>query len=162
MRDLEKQRAAKRRWKVKHPEWQKSWDAQHPELVAQMARRQATHWNAAHPEQRKAQQRKDSRKRKARKRNAAGSFTEHEFLALKVFYGNKCLCCLRSEDLLRALELRIVPDHVVALAKGGTNDIGNIQPLCHGKGGCNNRKGVKHEDYRGYVNAIDRQPLSVI
>jgi hypothetical protein len=146
---LETQRAAKRRWKAKHPEWQKRWNAEHSELVAQMSRRQAAHWNAAHPEQRKAQQRKDSRKRKAHKRNASGTFTEQEFNILKTFYGNKCLCCLRPERLLNALGIQIVPDHVVALAKGGTNDIGNIQPLCHGKGGCNNRKGVKHEDYRG-------------
>ena len=142
---LETQRAAKRRWKAAHPEYHQKWNAAHPSIGLKAS----TKYNATHPDQRKAQQRKDSRKRKARKRNATGTFTEREFSILKMFYSNKCLCCLRTEGLLNALGLHLVPDHVVALAKGGTNDIGNIQPLCHGKGGCNNRKGVKHEDYRG-------------
>ncbi len=36
-------------------------------------------------------------------------------------------------------------DHVVPLTKGGTDDIGNIQPLC---GACNRKKFVAIIDYR--------------
>jgi hypothetical protein len=47
----------------------------------------------------------------------------------------------------------LVPDHVKAIADGGSNYISNIQPLCHSNkagaiGGCNNAKGAKHIDYR--------------
>ena len=41
-----------------------------------------------------------------------------------------------------------MPDHVLPIARGGSGDVSNIQPLCFGKGGCNNRKSIKHIDFR--------------
>jgi 5-methylcytosine-specific restriction endonuclease McrA len=76
---------------------------------------------------------------------AEGYFSEEEFKAL----GNVCKCCGLVESELVLLGRRLVPDHVIPLAKGGMNYISNIQPLCHGRGGCNNIKGAKHLDYRG-------------
>jgi len=87
----------------------------------------------------------NAHKCRARRLNAIGSFTTKQFRAL----GNICLCCGRNETELAHLGRRLVPDHVVPVARGGSNDISNIQPLCHGKGGCNNHKGVKYIDYRG-------------
>ena len=72
-----------------------------------------------------------------------------EWIALKAFYLNRCLCCGRVEAELLARGLMLVPDHVQPLVMGGMNDRSNIQPLCHGKGGCNNKKGPRHLDYRG-------------
>lgn len=69
--------------------------------------------------------------------SAAGSFTKKEFELLCASYGNICLSCHQRRKLY--------PDHIVPIAKGGTNSISNIQPLC---GRCNSRKGAKVKDYR--------------
>lgn len=61
-----------------------------------------------------------------------------EWTALKEFYGNKCLCCERSD-------LKLTMDHVMPVSMGGRNLIENIQPLC---GSCNSRKNNKTIDYR--------------
>lgn len=52
------------------------------------------------------------------------------------FYQNKCLNC-KSE--------KITLDHVVPLARGGTNHITNFQPLCRS---CNGSKRLKVIDFR--------------
>jgi hypothetical protein len=89
-----------------------------------------------------------SHQRRARQYHSGGTFSLQQWYTLKILFGNKCLECLRTEEELNVLGLKLVPDHVLPLAKGGTNDAFNIQPLCHGKGGCNYRKGVKHIDFR--------------
>jgi hypothetical protein len=38
------------------------------------------------------------------------------------------LCCGRDEKELGCAGLKLVPDHVIALSRGGSNDISNIQP----------------------------------
>lgn len=77
-------------------------------------------------------------RRRALELDAEGSYNAEEFLALCEKYGTVCLCC-RSRD--RAL----TPDHIVPLSRGGSNAIGNIQPLCRS---CNSRKNVKTVDSR--------------
>jgi len=76
-------------------------------------------------------------RRNARKIENGGSFTPEQFTDLCHFYGNVCLCCMKEKDL--------IPDHVIPVVKGGSNDISNIQPLC---AQCNRRKHVKVIDYR--------------
>jgi hypothetical protein len=83
-----------------------------------------------------------------KRRSACGSYTATEWITLKKFHGHRCLCCGKHERTLRKLGRTLTPDHVLPIAKGGGNDISNIQPLCHGRGGCNNRKWTKHVDYR--------------
>lgn len=74
------------------------------------------------------------RNRKARKRNAPGAHSRadiHDILALQ---GGKCGSCrvrLRSKYHV---------DHIMPLAKGGSNDRRNLQILC---AGCNQRKSAK-------------------
>jgi 5-methylcytosine-specific restriction endonuclease McrA len=68
---------------------------------------------------------------------ALGSFTPSEFKALCNQYGNVCLRCRKKRVL--------VADHVIPLARGGKNDITNIQPLCRT---CNGMKGADSTDYR--------------
>lgn len=75
--------------------------------------------------------------RRAKKREAEGRFTGEEWLSLCEKYGNKCLRCGSAQKL--------VADHVIALSKGGSNGIENIQPLCRS---CNAKKWVYHADYR--------------
>ncbi len=77
---------------------------------------------------------------KLRKRGAKGSFTPFEWIALKEQYDSMCLCCKRKEP-----EVRLEADHVIPLAKGGTNYISNIQPLCRN---CNAQKYLSQFDYR--------------
>lgn len=61
-----------------------------------------------------------------------------EWIALKDFYGNKCLCCGKDD-------VNLTMDHVMPVSMGGRNLIENIQPLC---GSCNSRKNNKFIDYR--------------
>jgi hypothetical protein len=77
-----------------------------------------------------------------------GTWTGAEWTALKEFYGNRCLACGLTEDELRLIGRKLSADHVIPVAKGGPNVIGNIQPLCFGKGGCNNKKQAKTTDFR--------------
>jgi 5-methylcytosine-specific restriction endonuclease McrA len=79
--------------------------------------------------------------RKARKTGAGGSFTEVEWQDLKKLYDHRCLCCGRSEP-----SVRLEPDHVIPVTRGGHSKITNIQPLCRS---CNARKGNHNSiDYR--------------
>ena len=78
-----------------------------------------------------------AQKRRALKLRAEGSFSANEFKELCEKYNNLCLCCKEEQKL--------TADHVIALTKGGSNYISNIQPLCRP---CNSSKGVKDTDYR--------------
>jgi len=106
-------------------------------------------WRLANPEKKRAA----CRKRRAMKRGLTEHFDAYQWEIVKAFYGNQCIKCHRGEEELVSLGLHLVPDHVIPLSKGGTDDIGNIQPLCHGRlkgsvGGCNSHKHNKTEDFR--------------
>lgn len=96
--------------------------------------------------------RADQKRRGAGKRSkrfaGEGAHTTQQELELKRFYGNKCLCCGLEESKLPELGRVLAVDHVIPLSKGGSNGIENLQPLCHGTGGCNNKKRDKAIDYR--------------
>ena len=77
-----------------------------------------------------------TQKRRAAKRSAGGSFTAAQIDALYAAQRGRCACCRVK---LNGVFHR---DHRVALANGGTNDIGNIELLC---GPCNRRKSAKDE-----------------
>lgn len=134
----------------------------HPEKAREMCRR----WRVANPtktreavrrhrlknlEKLRAKCTADSHARRVRLNLSGGNFSAREWLDLKVQYGNKCLSCGLTEEQLVTMNRKLVPDHVLPLIKGGCNDITNIQPLCHGRNGCNNMKGTKHLDYRNDV-----------
>ena len=86
-------------------------------------------------------------KRRARIAGNGGSWTVQEWLALKRGYGNRCVGCWKTEAELKALGRKLVPDHIVSVANGGLNHITNLQPLCQGKDGCNNKKGKRYIDF---------------
>lgn len=158
-RNPDRVKAADRRWKKDNPEKAHKavnrWHASHPERVSQnhrryrqnsphKLRRNSRRWRLAHPET----AREWKHKRRAKEAGNGGNHTAAQWLELKALYGNRCVACGKSEAELVFLGLKLVRDHVVPIARGGTNDIGNIQPLCHGIGGCNNKKGAKTVDFR--------------
>jgi 5-methylcytosine-specific restriction endonuclease McrA len=108
------------------------WDAAHPGRNATRVRK----YNEAHPEKR----RENRRNRRALVHGAIGKHTAEEWMALKERYHFTCLRCGRKEP-----EIKLTADHVIPLKLGGTNEISNIQPLCHS---CNCTKHTKHVDYR--------------
>ena len=95
-------------------------------------------WAEDNPEKVRQAKANNRRKRRAARHASTGSFTTEEFRALCERYENRCLACGDTEVALEA-------DHVVPLTRGGTDDIGNIQPLC---GSCNRKKFVSVIDYR--------------
>lgn len=71
-------------------------------------------------------------RRRARKTNAEGHFTRAQFDALCKQLGHRCFYCGKEEKL--------TVDHIVPLARGGSNWIENVVPAC---GSCNSRKHTK-------------------
>jgi 5-methylcytosine-specific restriction endonuclease McrA len=77
-------------------------------------------------------------KRRSLEFNAVGMFTADEWIDLCERFGNKCVCCGRSDA-------KLTVDHVIPLVAGGDNTIDNIQPLCFE---CNRSKWKDVTDYR--------------
>lgn len=73
--------------------------------------------------------------RLSRQKGAEGSFTIEEWENLKKKYDFICLICYKREP-----EIKLTVDHIIPLFEGGSNYIGNIQPLC---GSCNSSKGKR-------------------
>lgn len=109
-------------------EYNRRWRADNPDLVRAHARSKRLRNPAAY------QARKARRSARAK---ASGSFTAAEWRALCDWFGNVCVKCGATGKLS--------PDHVLPLAKGGSNMIFNIQPLCWP---CNHRKHIDDTDYR--------------
>lgn len=128
--------------KEEKQKYYKKWCAENSEHKAFYDR----NWKHSNPERYRAQCRSDFAKRRARIVGASGKFTQSEWRMLKTRYGNRCLKCGRSEP-----DVKITPDHVIPLALGGNNDIGNIQPLCIG---CNAAKQARIIDYRETTNQL--------
>jgi 5-methylcytosine-specific restriction endonuclease McrA len=91
-------------------------------------------WNRQHPDSVKAR----GRVRRARKAGSTEHFTIEQWNELCEQYQNRCLCCGETPP-------RLEPDHVIPLARGGSDTIDNIQPLCPP---CNRKKYVRVIDYR--------------
>lgn len=62
---------------------------------------------------------------------AKGTHTREEWGSLLKSIGH-CVICRRTDDLTK--------DHIVSVARGGSDGIENLQPLC---GACNARKGAR-------------------
>jgi len=83
-------------------------------------------WREVHPDL----VRTYNQNRRARKLNAEGSFTIEEWASLCEQHDYRCAICSELKQL--------TIDHIIPLARNGSNWIANIQPLCQS---CNSRKG---------------------
>lgn len=71
-------------------------------------------------------------------RREAQKFIGKKNIRLMIFSRDKyCLCC--------GTDSKLTLDHIVPIARGGSNRIGNLQTLCSS---CNSRKGARYIDYR--------------
>jgi hypothetical protein len=147
-------------WRSTHSDGKKIYDAAWRQKNVKHRRAYDIAWAAANPERAREIGRGRSRRRRAHQRGRVTHFTSQEFLELKHQFGDRCVCCKRYETELILSGLMLVPDHVVPLAIGGSDDIENIQPLCQGLGGCNQRKGAKFENYTVYIGGENEQDKS--
>lgn len=88
-------------------------------------------WLKLHPDA----SRRSSSIRRTRKKLAEGTHTWRQFLNLCISSEWKCFYCGSGLDLDTVTE-----DHVIALSRGGSDDISNIVPSCKV---CNFKKGIK-------------------
>ncbi len=129
-------RERRRLFRQRHPEKGRVWSRIYYQTHREAHREQERAWRRKYPERKVARE----ARRRARKVQAGGSFTAQQWIALKTTYHFTCLCCGRQEP-----QIKLTADHVIPIAKGGSNTITNIQPLC---GPCNSRKNTRIIDYR--------------
>lgn len=152
----EKRREYHREYMKNNPEMNRAnvarWKKENPEKVAVNSARYREKYPEEIKERLRAYHKKNphmgaasARRRRARLRGAEGSHTGAEIIALGKLQKWKCACCGKSiKDGYDA-------DHIVPLAKGGSNYISNIQLLCET---CNRRKAAK--DPIEWANQIGR------
>jgi 5-methylcytosine-specific restriction endonuclease McrA len=143
-RNPEKAREAMRRWRQRHPADHaaagRAYYERHKERLA-------AYFAQYRREHRDVRQGIDAR-RQARKLGAPGTHTTVEWIWLPQLWNWTCAYC-GAQDALQ-------PDHRVPLARGGSNDIGNILPACPR---CNQRKALLTEDeFRARLAAERREP----
>ena len=82
------------------------------------------------------------RKRRDRLRAARnrGTHTDAEWRSLLAEFGGRCVRCGREG-------LRLVKDHIVPIYRGGSDAIGNLQPMCDA---CNCSKGPEQVNWKEY------------
>lgn len=130
-RNAEKAREAMRRWRAQHPEVKRArareyYLAHQEEVIGRV-----TAYLRAHPQIAQTSR----RNRRGRQIAAPGSFATKQWEALVEAHGHCCAYCGAAREL--------VPDHRVALSRGGSNWIENILPACRR---CNGRKYTMSEE----------------
>src|SRR5215212_5100017 len=123
---------ARRKYQEEHEqeisEYKKRWSADNEEkvaasMLAYYAREREgvivriKKWAESNPDKVRSAKADNRRKRRAARHASSGSFTAEEFRALCERYGNRCLACGDTKPRW-------------TLTRGGSDDIGNIQPLC--------------------------------
>lgn len=87
------------------------------------------------------------RSRRERLGSVVGSHTDSEWDELVSRYGNRCLRCGASGEVVK-----LTMDHIDPVGFGGTDGIFNLQPLCLP---CNVWKGSRYIDFRTTSSLLD-------
>lgn len=85
-----------------------------------------------------------AQRRRARLNAAEGEYSLAEWQALVALFDH-CPMCLREWSTIPPSPgggAIITVDHIIAISRGGSNRIENLQPLCYS---CNSRKGAREE-----------------
>src|SRR3990167_9332012 len=96
---------------------------------AERLRESGDAWRRANPDKVKAYKFISGSRRRAKELRAAGAFTIKQLHARFDYYGNRCAYCRSDGDLN--------VDHVIPIARGGTNWPSNLRPAC---AACNSSK----------------------
>lgn len=133
---VKENRARVLKWQREHPDVIKNrsarWRAEHPDDF-EKARVALRKWRREHPIEVHLQK----SRRRALEHGALGTCTTAQLRARIDMFGGMCwVHLLKGEN--RPYE---AIDHVVALARGGTNWPANLRPICKS---CNSRKGMKN------------------
>ena len=128
----DKVKAVNAAWRRANPDKMKRIMARSYAAVDPVKRRaREAAWRAANPEASAAR----VRNRTAMKKRATGTHTAADIKMLFIAQSGRCVYCeARIADGYHA-------DHIMPLARGGSNDKSNIQLLCPT---CNRRKSAKH------------------
>lgn len=116
-RNAERLKARKREWyinnKDKEQDRRKLWLLENPEYHRQWKKANATLVKIY------------GHKRRVKIKENGGSFTAKDWERKLQEHNHRCAFCGMHND-----EVPLTIDHIVSIAKGGSNDISNIQPLC--------------------------------
>lgn len=125
----------KRRWQAipveKRKARKREWYSKNRDHAVEYSRR----WELENPDRARENSAEVARRRRARKLNAGGSHTRAEIKAILEAQGHRCAYC-RAD--LRKSKKHL--DHIMPLARGGSNAAANLQWLC---APCNLAKGAK-------------------
>jgi|SRR5271166_517332 len=136
----EKKRTTNRAWRVKNLErvraTSQKWAERNRERLREIKRINLRNWRLNNPEKSREKRRVHEHIRRSRKRASGGIFTSTDLQAIRKRQRNRCaeLSCRR---LLKGNIEHI--DHIVPLARGGSNWPSNLQLLCRD---CNQSKGA--------------------
>lgn len=124
-RNKDKANATNRRWRKANPEKFRDSLRRSQRKHREQRREDTLAWERKNPERHKEIMRAGRRNYKARKRAAEGSHSADDIKALWDAQSGLCAICSVHLD-----ETGYHADHVVALARGGTNWPDNLQLLC--------------------------------
>lgn len=95
----------------------------------------AKRWADANPDKAREHSRLNRRNRRARAKQSGGTHTEADLVAILGAQGGRCAYCKVSLN-----KVRKHVDHIMPLARGGSNGRENLQYLCQT---CNQTKGAR-------------------
>lgn len=127
----EYQREQNKKWRLKNKDkanqLSKKWRMENKDKANELTKI----WKANNPDK----VRKYKHQRRVNKTLTFGCHSIVEWNKLKSEYNWTCPCCKLKEP-----NIILTRDHIIPVSKGGSDDIGNIQPLCKS---CNSKKYTK-------------------
>jgi 5-methylcytosine-specific restriction endonuclease McrA len=135
---VECQKLAQAAWKAEKPDYHREWKSGNQDRVAGYKEKYGPEYfrkkGLEHYYRNKEAYLAHARKRKARKMGADGDFTKADIDRIMKAQGGRCAHCKTSVKRRRHI------DHIIPLARGGSNWPSNLQILCPQ---CNMSKGSK-------------------